>query len=63
MDRTLDSVGNEKRLCILGDLNRWIGDRARAGVTGDFRVLGKNDNGRGVVGFCPERGLCVGNIF
>ena len=25
MDRTLDSVGNGYRLCILGDLNGWIG--------------------------------------
>ena len=25
MDRNLDSVGNGYRLCILGDLDRWIG--------------------------------------
>ena len=29
MDRTLDSVGNGYILCILGDLNEWIGDRTR----------------------------------
>ena len=34
MDRTLDSVGNEYKLCILGDLNGWIGDRTRVGMTG-----------------------------
>ena len=28
------------------------------GITGAFRVSGKNDNGRRVVGFCGERG-CV----
>ena len=38
MDRTLDSVGNRYRLCILGDLNGWIGDRTRAGITGAFGV-------------------------
>ena len=27
-------VGNGYRLCILGDLNGWIGDRTRAGITG-----------------------------
>ena len=34
MDKTLDSVGNRYRLCILGDLKGWIGDRTRAGITG-----------------------------
>ena len=63
MDRTLDSVRNGYRLCILGDLNGWIEDRTRAGITGVFRVPGENDNGRRVVEFCAERGLCVGNIF
>ena len=32
MDMTLDSLGNGYRLCILGDLNVWIGDRTRAGI-------------------------------
>ena len=26
MDRTMGRVGNGYRLCILGDLNGWIGD-------------------------------------
>ena len=43
MDRTLDSVGNGYRLCILKDLNRWIGDRTRAGITGVFGVLAENE--------------------
>ena len=30
IDRTLDSLGNGYRLCLLGDLNEWIGDRTRA---------------------------------
>ena len=62
MDRTLDSVGNGYRLCILGDLNGWIGNRTRAGITNAFGVPGKNDNGRRVVEFCAERRLC-GNTF
>ena len=56
MDRILDSVGNGYRLCILGDLNRWVGDRTRAGITGAFRVTGENDNGRRLVEFREERG-------
>ena len=49
MDRTQDNVGNGYRLCILEDLNRWIGDRTRAGITGAFEVLGENNNGRRLV--------------
>ena len=63
MDRTLDSVGNGYRLCILGDLNGWTGDRTRASITGVFGVPEENDNGRRVVEFRAERGLCVGNTF
>ena len=59
MDRTLDNVGNGYRLYILGGLNGWIGDRARASITGVFGVPGENDNGRRVVEFCEERGLCM----
>ena len=54
MDRTLDRVGNGYRLCILGDINGWIGDRTRACITGAFGVPGDNDNGRRVVEFCEE---------
>ena len=32
MDRTLNSIWNEYGLCILGDLNGWIGYRTRAGA-------------------------------
>ena len=41
MNRTLDSVGNGDRLCILGNLNGRIRDRTRAGITGAFGVPGK----------------------
>ena len=51
------------RLCILGDLNGRMGDRTRAGITGAFGVPGENDNGRRVVEFCAERGLCVDNTY
>ena len=63
MDRTLDSVDNGFRLCILGDLNGWIGDRTRAGITGTFGVPRENDNGIRVVEFCADRGLCVANTY
>ena len=57
IDRTLDTVWSGFRLCILGDLRGWIGDRMRASITGAFAVQGKNDNGRRVV-ICAEKGLC-----
>ena len=41
----MDRIGNGYRLCILGDLNGWIGDRARTGITGAFRVPRENNNG------------------
>ena len=34
----LDRVSNGYILCILEDLNRWVGDMERVGVTGTFRV-------------------------
>ena len=53
MDRILDSVGYGYRLCILGgDLNRWVGDRTKDGITGAFGVPGEDDNGKRVVEFC-----------
>ena len=63
MDRIMDRVGNSYRLCVLGDLNGWIGDRVRASITGAFGVLGENENGRRVVQFCDEWGLCVVNTY
>ena len=49
MVRTLDRAGDGYRLCIPGDLNGWVGDRMRTGITDTFRVSGENDNGRSVV--------------
>ena len=63
MDTTLNNVGNGYRLCILGDLNGWIRDRTRVSITCACGVLGEYDNGRRVVEFCAERGLCVSNRF
>ena len=43
--------------CVLEDLNEWIGDEVRVGITIAFEVSGENDNGRRVVEeFCTERG-------
>ena len=58
MDSILDR--NRYRLCIMGDLNGWIGVKPRASITGAFGVPRENDNGRRVVEFCTERGPCVG---
>ena len=49
--------------CAFWDLNGWIGDRTRAGITGAFGGSGENDNGRRVVEFWEERRLCVGNTY
>ena len=38
MDRILDRVWNGYRLCILGYLYGWIGDRTRADIAGTFGV-------------------------
>ena len=50
-------------MCILRDLNGWIGDRTKVGITSAFGVPGENDNGRRVVEFCEEKGVYVGNIY
>ena len=59
MDRVVNGYG----LCVLGDLNRWIGDKVRAGITSSFGAPGEQDNERRVGEFCAERGLCVGNTY
>ena len=58
MDRVLDRVGNGYRLCVMGDLNGWVGDWVTMGITSAFEVPGENDNGRRVVDFCAEKELC-----
>ena len=58
-EKILDREGNGYRLCVLVDLNGWIGDRVRAGIAGAFGAAGEDDNGRRVVEFCAERGMCV----
>ena len=42
-------------------MDRSLGDRTRANITGAFGVPGENDKGRKVVEFCAERELCVAN--
>src|SRR5678815_5878337 len=34
-----------------------------SGITGGFGVAGENENGRKVIDFCEERGMCVSNTF
>ena len=45
---------------MLEDLNGWIGNRVRTGITVAFGVEGENENGRRVVEFCAERGAVCG---
>ena len=39
LDKVLDRVDNGYRLCVLGDLNGWVEDRVRVGITGAERGL------------------------
>ena len=48
----MDRIVNGYRLCVLGDLNGWVGNRLRLSATDVFRVPGEIDNGKRVVGFC-----------
>ena len=38
MDRIVNRVGNGYRLCTMGDLNSWIGERVSTSKTGAFGV-------------------------
>ena len=49
-------------LCMLGDLNGWVGDKLRICKTGGFGVPGENDNGR-TIDFCAENNGYVGNTY
>ena len=41
-----------------------LGDRVKVNILGAFGVpRGENDNGKRVVDFCAEKGLCVSNIL
>ena len=35
--------------CVLRDLNGRVGEKMRVGITGAFRVLRENDNGRRLI--------------
>ena len=37
--------------------------RLRDGITGAFEVPRENDNSRRGLGFCAEKGLCVGKTY
>ena len=58
MDRVVDTVGNWCRLSVLEDLNGWVGDIMREGITSTFGVPRVNDNGRRVVVFWAENVFC-----
>ena len=52
LDKIVDQVGNWYRLCLLGYLNGWIGDRVRVSITVAFGVPREKDNGRSVEVYC-----------
>ena len=57
-ERFWNALGNGYELCLLEDLNGWVGDRMRVDITGVLIVPGYN--GRRVIN---ERGLCVSNRY
>ena len=59
MDRAMNRVGNGYRLCVLGDLNGYVGKRVRVGTTGVLGAPGENDNGRRIVKLSNEMGPYV----
>ena len=54
LDRVVDRVGNGYRLCVLEDMNGWVGERLR---------VGENYNGKRGIDFCAERDLSVSNTY
>ena len=44
-------------------MNGLAGDNLRADIICGFGVPGENDNGKKVIDFCNERGLCVSNTY
>ena len=63
LDKILNAVGNGYRLYVLGDMDGWIEDRLRGGITSTFRVPGENDKGRRVKEFYAEKGFVRGNTY
>ena len=51
MNIILDRVGNGYRSDFLGDLNRWIKNRIRVGITDAFGVPGENNKDGKVMEF------------
>ena len=51
----MDRVGKGYKLCMMGNMNGWIGKSVRDGITGAFEVPGENDNGRRGMEFCAEK--------
>ena len=58
LDKVMYRVCNGHWLRMLEDLNEWVGDIVRVGITGAFGVPGEKDNRRGVVDFVLYTG-CV----
>ena len=46
---------------MLGNLNLWVEDRTKVGITYGFSGARENCNRWRVADFCAERGLCVDN--
>ena len=39
MEKIVERAVNGYGLCVVGDLNGWVGDRVRVGMIGTFGVL------------------------
>ena len=63
MKETLERVSGGFRIIVLCDLNGWVGDRKRDGITGGYGVEGEIENGKKVIDFCAEKGMCISNKY
>ena len=43
---------------MLGDLNGWVINMLKAGISTGFGIVVENDNGKRVIDFCVGRELC-----
>ena len=42
------------RLCVMEDVKRWVGDRAKEDITDAYGVLSENKIGKRMVDFCAK---------
>ena len=57
------SFENDEIVCVLGDLNAWVGDRKVQAVIGDCGVPGMNESGEWMFDWCVQHEMTVCNTL